>query len=235
MALDIMIINNAMPRPSKCACIPQGRQAAGWLSTPAFYGQAALVAAAFVLALPLASFLKRRIAWLSDAPDGGRFAALRALVFSLRDLMRPLVTVALLAAGAAAADALLGSSWLVRLAQSLSLVLLLIAAIRRFMDMLHESARHWRQCRLLDESLAALDQIAVSAGNIRISLLFLAKAALAGGFFFWLGRQSNAYGQRLIGKQEEIAPPTRALFGKLFEITLFALIGFILLQVLAST
>lgn len=216
-------------------------QAGEWLSTPAFYGQAAIAAAAFVLALPVSAMLLKRAPWLAAGPEGGRFASVRAMIHGGRDLVRPIVTVGLLAAGAAAADVLLGSSWLVRAAQSLSLVLLLVAVIRRYVgNPLMRSVATWIGAPVaalwafgqLDAALGVLDNVALQAGNIRISLLFLGKAALAGGLFFWLGRQSNAYGQKLIGKQEEIAPPTRALFGKLFEIALFALIGILLLQVL---
>ena len=81
-------------------------------------------------------------------------------------------------------------------------------------------------------SIAFLDGISMQAGNIRISLYFLIKAALAGGFFFWLGSISNRSGQNAIRSQEALDRPTQELFAKLFQIALFAGIFVLLLQVL---
>ena len=84
----------------------------------------------------------------------------------------------------------------------------------------------------LDEFIAFLDGISMQAGNIRISLYFLIKAAIAGGFFFWLGSISNRSGQNAIRAQETLDRPTQELFAKLFQIALFAGIFVLLLQVL---
>ena len=84
----------------------------------------------------------------------------------------------------------------------------------------------------LDETTAFLDGISMQAGNIRISLYFLLKAAIAGGFFFWLGSISNRTGQTTIRNQDALDRPTQELFAKLFQIALFAGIFILLLQVL---
>src|SRR4029079_5462877 len=72
----------------------------------------------------------------------------------------------------------------------------------------------------------------LEVGNIRLSLYTLAKAAIAGGILFWLGRLSNDAGQKVIRKQEELDIPTRELLAKIFQIVLFVLLFILLLQVL---
>jgi small-conductance mechanosensitive channel len=77
-----------------------------------------------------------------------------------------------------------------------------------------------------------LDGISLEAGNIRISLYFLIKAAIAAGFLFWLGRISSNVGQKVIQGQESPDVSTRELFVKLFEIAMYFGIFVLLLQVL---
>lgn len=215
--------------------------ARSWLSSPDFYVQAGIVAVALVATYVLAPALGRQTRRLEQVWPESRFAQARRLFLAGRDLLRPLLVVAFLAAGAAAADATVGASWLVRSAQSLAIAFLIYAAIKRFVAnaTLRKAATFvgvpaavlWA-FGYLDEALAWLDSVAIQAGNIRISVLFLMKAAAAGGFFFWLGRRSNDYGQQVIHRQEGIDAPTRELFSKLFEIAVFGVIVVLLLQVL---
>lgn len=212
-----------------------------WMREPAFYGQIGIVLAALLLARIAAPIIVRKTPGLKDEPVEGRFLYIRRLLFQGRDLVRPFLAVALLGAGIQAADGALGSSWLIRAAQSLSLAFLLYSAIQRFIaNPLLRSAGTWVGVPAavlwafgwLDDTLLWLDSVAIAVGNIRLSALFLIKGAIAGAFFFWLGRHSNDYGQKVINRQESIDPPTRELFSKLFEIALFALIGILLMQVL---
>lgn len=216
-------------------------QIRSWLSSPDFYIQAGIVAVVLAAAYALAPALGRQTRRIEEAWPEMRFAQARRLFLAGRDLLRPLLVVAFLAAGAAAADAAVGVSWLVRSAQSLAIAVLIFAAIKRFVaNPTLRQAAIWVGVPAavlwafgyLDETLAWLDSVAIQAGNIRISVLFLFKAAAAGGFFFWLGRRSNDYGQQVIHRQEGIDPPTRELFSKLFEIALFSVIVVLLLQVL---
>ena len=212
-----------------------------WMREPAFYGQVAFVAGAILLARIVAALLLRRVPLFREEPGEGRFNYARKLLFQGRDLLRPLLAVAFLGIGIQLADVTLGSSWLIRAAQSLSLAFLLYSAIRRFIaNPLLRSAGTWIGVPAavlwafgwLDDVILWLDSAAISVGNIRVSALFLMKGVIAGAFFFWLGRHSNDYGQKMISRQEAIDPPTRELFSKLFEIALFALIGILLMQVL---
>ncbi len=137
--------------------------------------------------------------------------------------------------------AAVNTAWLVRLAQSVSVVGVLYAAINLFITHpLVRTAAIWIAIPVatlkvfgwLDETIGFMDGVALSVGNIRISLFMLFKAVIAGAFFFWLGRLSNTAGKRVIHKQESIDAPTRELFAKLFEIILFLVIFVMLLQVM---
>ena len=222
--------------------------AAGWLQSlmtqlrdPSFLGQLGIAFAAFVVARLVASQVLRRTSLLRDEPQDGRFLAARRLIHKGGDLLGPLLIVAFLGVGIQIADAMLGSSWLLRAAQSLALAYLLLSAIRRFItNPFLRSAGTWVGVPAavlwafgwLDDVTAWLDTVAIAVGNIRVSALFMIKAAIAGALFFWLGRHSNDYGQKIISRQETIDPPTRELFSKLFEITLYAAIVVLLMQVL---
>lgn len=212
-----------------------------WMSEPAFYGQIGLAVVSVFLAGIAARMLRKRVPLLVEEPVEGRFLMVRRYVFAARDLLRPLLIVAFLGIAVQIASAALGADWLIRAVQSLSLALLLYEAIRRFVpNPLLRSIATWIGVPAavlwafgwLDETLAWLDALAIAVGNIRVSALFLIKGAIAGAFFFWLGRRSNDYGQDMIRRQEAIDAPTRELFSKLFEIALFAIIGILLLQVL---
>ena len=78
----------------------------------------------------------------------------------------------------------------------------------------------------------ALDSVAFQAGNIRISLLALSKAALFGGILFWLGRTSSNAGQKVIRDQQSVDVQTRELAAKALEIAVFAVVGLLLLNIL---
>ena len=95
------------------------------------------------------------------------------------------------------------ADWLVRLARSISVVILLYSAINRFIT--HPIARQallylgipvatLQAFGWLDELIAFLDGISFQAGNISLSLYFLIKTAIVAGFFFWLGSMSNRSG-----------------------------------------
>jgi small-conductance mechanosensitive channel len=149
--------------------------------------------------------------------------------------------VAVLAAAVAGLDASVGSSWLVRIAQSLGVVYLLYATINRFIT--HPIVNvlcRWIGIPLaalqvfgyFDEFTAGLDTVAFSAGNIRISALALAKAAIFGGILFWLGRLSTNAGQKVIRDQQAIDIQTRELGAKVLEIAIFFIVALLLLNIL---
>ncbi len=213
----------------------------GWLTSPQFYAQVIAITVAWIAAKFAARILLARVPLLRAEPTEGRFLRYQKLLHSCANLVEPLVFVALMAGAAAIADQTLGASWLIRIAQSLALVRLLHAVIMRFLTHpVINSAARWIGLPIaaiyalgyFGQFTAALDGVAFQAGNIRISLLALSKAALFGGILFWLGRTSSNAGQKVIRDQKSVDVQTRELAAKALEISVFAIVGLLLLNIL---
>jgi len=213
----------------------------GWATSPEFYAQAGLIAVALLIAYFFTSIVRRRSGLFTPPEDGVRGYAIRQFVCSVANLLFPLLLVTALAVAAEAALPMLGRNWLIKVAQSAAVVYLLYALITRFItNPMVRSAAIWIGLPLValkvfghfDEFSAFLDGMSLEAGNIRISIYFLFKALIAGGVLFWLGRLSSKIGQNIIRGQESLAPSTRELFAKLFEIALYCLVFVILLQIM---
>jgi small-conductance mechanosensitive channel len=213
----------------------------GWLSSPQFYAQVIAIAVLWIAAKLLARQLLARVPVLRTEPTEGRLLRYQRLAYSCRNLVEPLLFVALMAAAAAVADQVLGASWLIRIAQSLALIRLLHALIMRFLShAVINAAARWIGLPVaaiyalgyFDQFTGALDSIAFAAGNIRISLLALAKAAVFGGILFWLGRTSANAGQKVIREAQAVDIQTRELAAKALEISVFAIVGLLLLNIL---
>ena len=213
----------------------------GWLASPQFYAQVIAVIGLWIVAKIIARQVLKRVPLLREEPMQGRFLRYQKLLFSCRNLVEPLVFVAFMAAATSVADAALGASWLIRVAQSLALVRLLHAVIMRFLThpVINAAAR-WIVLPIaaiyalgyFNQFTGALDSIAFQAGNIRISLLALSKAALFGGILFWLGRTSSNAGQKVIRDQQSVDVQTRELAAKALELLVFAIVGLLLLNIL---
>ena len=213
----------------------------GWLASPQFYAQVIAIVVLWIAAKLVARQLLARVPQLRNEPTEGRFLRYQKLLHSCANLLEPLLFVALMAAAAAVADQTLGASWLIRIAQSLALVRLLHAVIMRFLtNPVINSAARWIGLPIaaiyalgyFGQFTTALDGIAFQAGNIRISVLALAKAALFGGILFWLGRTSSNAGQKVIRDQQSVDVQTRELAAKALEISVFAIVGLLLLNIL---
>ena len=212
-----------------------------WASSPQFYAQAGAIIAGFLIARFAGRLILSKVAFFASEPEQGPLHKLRQWAFAARELIPSVLTVLMLAVAVEIVTALVGASWLVRLAQSVAVIVVLYTAINRFVSHpLLRSAGIWvgipvatlKVFGWLDETISFLDSISLAVGNIRISLFVMIKAAIAGAFFFWLGRLSNNAGQRMIRKQEALDTATRELFAKLFEIALFMVIFILLLQVM---
>jgi small-conductance mechanosensitive channel len=215
---------------------------AGWATSPQFYAQVGAIAIAVLVARIVAAQLRRRVALMREpVADDHKFARWLNFAHSLRDLLFPVVAVLFLAVAIQICLAAVGSAWLVRIAQSIGVVGVLYAAINRFIThSLVRAAAIYVGIPIAtlqvfgwwDETSAFLDGVSLEVGNIRISLYFLAKAAVFGGLLFWLGRMSTTAGQRAIRNQKDLDKATKELFAKLFEIVLFIIVFILLLQIL---
>ena len=213
----------------------------GWAVNPLVYAQVGFVIGAVIIARLAARQLVARIAWFNEPEEGASAYRLRRFLSTITDLVFPLLAVAILAVAVKISTAVFGSAWLVVIAQGVAVVYLLYSVITRFVpNPLVRKLCIWIAIPLatlkvfgwLDDAALLADGIAFQVGNIRLSILTLFKAGVAGGILFWLGRVSNSAGQKAIRGQDAIDPPTRELFAKLFEIILYVVIFILLLQVL---
>ena len=214
-----------------------------WLTSPAFYMQVAAMIFAWFAAVFATRWLRRQSIF-SKPPDPqatGLRARIDRLLFSLRDLLKPLALVLLLAIGINVVAAMYANALLVRLAQGLAVVWLLYAAINRYLTQpLVRKAAIWvgipaatlQVFGLFDDVAGWLDSVSLSVGNIRLSAWFMIKAGVFGGLFYWLGQMTSSAGQQVIRRQETLERPTRELFAKLFELALYFVIFILFMQVL---
>jgi len=213
-----------------------------WLQSPPFWAQIAAIALAWFVAGFLARMVRKRVPFLATEPaKKGRFSFAFDWAYRARDLVSPLLLVVVLAAAIPALNAATGSSWLVKIAQGLALVLALKKAVELFVPLV--GLQKIIQLVVLpsallmvfgkfDDFTAFLDTVALELGNIRLSALFLVKAAIFGGIIFWAGRQSNYAGQNAIHSQETLDLGMKSLISKLFQILLFIVMGIVFLQLL---
>lgn len=213
----------------------------GWLESPQFYAQVVSVLAAWLLARMVCAQILTRAGWFTTQPLDGRFLKPRVMLYSVRSMLRPILLFVFLALAIKICDGFFGSSWLLRLAQSAAVISLLYVVINRFLKhpLINAGAR-WVGIPLaaififgyLPQVITFLDSAAFEAGNIRISLLALVKAALFGGFLLWIGRVASTSGQRVIRKQDSIDLQTRELAAKAFDMTVIAIAVLLLLNLL---
>ncbi len=213
----------------------------GWLVSPQFYAQIGAIVVAIAVAHFANRQIKTRTPYFRSPPEHGRLMKLRGWVYSCRDLLFPILAVLMLAIAVQVLESAVGSSWLARIAQSIAVIAVLYAAINRFItNPLINTAARWvgipiatlKVFGVLGDVIQYLDSVSLELGNIRLSLYTLAKAAIFGGMFFWLGRLSNEAGQKVIRKQDKLDAPTQELLAKIFQIVLFVLLFILLLQVL---
>ncbi|MEM8983741.1 MAG: mechanosensitive ion channel domain-containing protein [Pseudomonadota bacterium] len=214
----------------------------GWVHSPAFYVQLAAIVVAVIVGALFAIPIKR-LSVFRVPPGDTRFAAFRHGLYRLRGAIIPfsIIVALLLAANLYSAFNGGAAPWLIRAAESLALVALLYALIKRLVSNAFIRAMGlWVGLPVaflavfgwLDNVTGFLDGIALSAGSVNVSLYDLTRAFVFGSILFWLGRLSNAAGKEAIRRQEQLDLGTREVFAKLFEIGLFVLIFLLLLQIM---
>lgn len=213
-----------------------------WFTSPQFYAQIGAVIGAILLAKILAKILNNKVLWFSQAPDPtSKLAKVRGYFYAVRNLIYPALCYVLLGVAAQVVSSVFGVDWLIRIAIGISVVYVIYKAIDLFIT--HPLIRTallyicipiatLQAFGWLDQTIEFLDGVQFQAGNIRLSLYFLIKTAIVGGFFFWLGSTSNKSGQNMIRSQKALDIATQELIAKLFQIILFATIFILMLQVL---
>ncbi len=211
------------------------------LSSPDFYIQIAIVLVALPFSWGLASYARTRIRVFREAPESGSLQDVRTRVHQFRELLFPIVLAIILGLATVISTGVVGQMWVARAAQGAAFVFLAFSLASHFiknptiifiLKWIGVPIALLYMTGLLGDVIAHLDSVAFEIGNIRITLYAALRTFVFGVVLFWLGRLSNATGQRVIRNQTVLDSGTREVVAKLFEIGLFVLIFLLLLNVM---
>lgn len=225
------------PKNLKTQAQKWGNKILEWLTSIPFLAQIGAIIFAYIIAPFLASLLKRRVFLFREAPKkDDKFRVLREYLYRLSSVLRAIILVGLLAGFAFILRLipLMGQDWLVKLAQSLALILLLYRLIKEFVpNALVQKIALWTVLPIgllvvfgyFDDFTAALDGTELmNMGGTPITLMTVVLLLIFGGVFFKLGTMINAKGQDAIRAQDAMDATTQEVIAKIFQIVLFALI-----------
>ncbi len=212
-----------------------------WLSSPGFYSQLAVITLCTVLAYGLSAFIRKNSAIFNAESEPGTLIGLRSRLYDSRALLFPLLLVLSLALSVDLSDYLFQQSQLVKLCQSVAVVFMFFSLLNHFVQkkllkrvlvwiLIPASILHIFD--LLEVAALYLDEIALEAGNVKVSVYGVLRIIVFGTLLFWVGQLFRTNGRRIIRKQEELDLGTREVLAKLFEVILVIIIFILLLQLM---
>jgi len=212
-----------------------------WLSDPATYTQAAAIAVILLISFMVRNSLIRKFEGLTGKlQENKSLKKIAELISRAKPVIPYLFALLLLAATKALSVSLFGKQAVVSLALSVTLIVTIWKLAHAYIS--HPIIRSlclWlfiplaalKVFGVLDPIIKFLDGIAITAGNIHISLFVLMKALIAAAILFWIGRWGNEAGQKYIRARKSLDIPTKELFAKLFEIAIYVCVFLLLLQI----
>lgn len=215
--------------------------ASTWATSPQFYVQLGAIALAVVLAYVLSGIIKRAVGVFKEEPRPGRLERVRAGLYRSQALLFPLLVLFFLGIGVGVANANVDQTWLIRIARGVAVVMLAFAFISNFVaSRFIRVLTKWVGIPIallhvfgfLTPATEYLDTIALSVGDIHLSLYTFLRTLIFGTVLFWLGSASNSVGKQAIRSQQNLDAGSREVFAKLFEIALFVIVFLLLLQVM---
>lgn len=218
-----------------------GREIISHLSRAEFYVQLSIVALAVAVGLIIAAYLSRRVKIFREEPQPGAYFEFRSTLYRARSLLRPVMAAVVLGFAAAISAGTTGESWLIRAAQGVAFVFVVYSLARHFLQNATISLiLKWVGLPIallysvgwLGEVIEHLESVSIEIGNIKLTLYAVLRTVVFGFVLFWLGRISNATGQRVIRTQPALDPSTREIAAKLFEIGVFVLIFLLLMNIM---
>lgn len=206
--------------------------AAGWLASPAAWSQFGLLIASWLLARIAAKRLAPHLARLIGPKPAatGPIAAIRRVLLRFLPLLLPLLAYGFTALGEAFTRQVFGSGAVIAFGKR---VFLFLAARAFTRDMLRDPFLRLLGRYVLIPVMAVyalgllsaltdwLESLTVELGNIRFSVMALARGAIAGSLLFWLGAWSNKQSAGYIKAQDALRPATRELAVKAAEFAIF--------------
>ncbi|WP_455376606.1 mechanosensitive ion channel family protein [Kaarinaea lacus] len=212
-----------------------------WVTSPDSYSQLGIVLLAVIAAFTVSFALKRFIPIFKAEPQAGSFLFFRNSIYKIRELIFPLLTILFLAISIDISDYLIKKSGLVRISESLAVIVMLYSVLTRFVTSVFLKAMiKWvfipiailQIFGFLDDIVTYLESLVLHVGNITISAYGIARVAIFGGILFWFGRISNQSGQRIIRQQTHLDMGTREVFAKLYQVAVIFVIFILLLQIM---
>ena len=212
----------------------------GWIFSVTFYAQVSFALAAIALAYLVATGIRARVRMFRDTPEQGPIYDIRLALYKAGELVFPVFNIVFLGVAIQISEDVVQQGWVPRLAQGWAVIFLLYqiistvvtsSTIKLIVTWIGVPLAVLYVVGWLDDVTLYLDGVAFHAGDIRISALALGRTLLFGFILFWLGRISNDTGKRVIRNNEKMDVGTREVLAKLFEISLFAIIFLMLLQV----
>ncbi|WP_371193248.1 mechanosensitive ion channel family protein [Glaciecola sp. SC05] len=210
------------------------------LGDPHTYIQLCLVALIYIIAFSIAWKIRASNAITMQAPEPTSHPIVN-LIYRIGALMFPMFAFVLLFISSEFSSYFEYSPWLINTAYAIAALLFFNALINALvLNPVAARAFKWvglpliflKLVGLLPLLISSLESISLAVGNIEVSAYGVARVLVFGGFLFWLGRASNNFGQSVIKRQESLDIPTREVFAKLFEVTLFCIIALLLLNVM---
>ncbi|MCZ2722341.1 mechanosensitive ion channel [Marinomonas sp. 15G1-11] len=210
------------------------------LSDPSTYLQLLAIAIIYLVAFAVSYKIRHSIDLTHNEPLDSAHP-LRKLVFRIGGILFPLLAILLLQVSKKAGETLEYTPWLIETALAIAVLLFFNSLIRAFVQhAFAASLFRWiglpilllHLLNFLPTVIGALEEISLDVGNVSISAYGVARVIIFGSFLFWLGRTSNNFGKAVIRKQTSLDIPTKEVFSKLFEVSLFCIIVLLLLNVM---
>ena len=178
-------------------------QLAAWATSPAFYLQALLAVAAIVVAY-LAKHLVVALTAAATAQGESRsISIVRANAGHIAAFAWPLLSLIALGIASDIGASFAGTSWLILIVRGVVALWLLHLLISRMVrNRLLRMLVRWTAIPIailyvfgmLEPTVAYLESVSISAGNINLSAYGLLRVLIFGSLLFWLGRVSSDAG-----------------------------------------
>jgi small-conductance mechanosensitive channel len=210
------------------------------LSSTQTYVQLAMLVIIYSIAFAAAYKIRHSIGLTHIEPDDTSHP-MRKFAYRVGGVLFPLIAILLLQISRKAGENLEYSPWVIQVALSIAILIFFSSIIRAFVTHTY-AANLFRWLGLpilflhlvgvLPSIISILEEISISVGNVNVSVYGVVRVLVFGGFLFWLGRVSSSFGKAVIKRQESLDVPTKEVFSKLFEVTLFCVIVLLLLNVM---
>ncbi|MFQ3251072.1 MAG: small-conductance mechanosensitive channel [Glaciecola sp.] len=210
------------------------------LSSTQTYVQLAMLVVIYSIAFAAAYKIRNSIGLTQSEPDDTAHP-LRKFAYRVGGVLFPLIAILLLQISRKAGENLEYSPWVIQVALSIAILIFFSSIIRAFVTNTYAATLFkWiglpilflHLIGVLPGIIKILEEISISVGNVNVSVYGVARVLVFGGFLFWLGRVSSSFGKAVIKRQESLDIPTKEVFSKLFEVTLFCIIVLLLLNVM---